>query len=109
MKELIENTLKSVGIEVNYLERIGDEYPQLVYTFNEYPNSSGDNREETALYDIYLNLYIESGIESDIDSTVNKIKSELEKAHFKKVAINSPIKFEEVNYYQITMNYKKIM
>ena len=105
MKELIENTLKSVGIEVNYLERIGDEYPQLVYTFNEYPNSSGDNREETALYDIYLNLYIEG----DIDSTVNKIKSELEKAHFKKVAINSPIKFEGVNYYQITMNYKKIM
>ena len=109
MKELIENTLKSVGIEVNYLERVGDEYPQLVYTFNEYPNSSGDNREETALYDIYLNLYIESGIESDIDSTVNKIKSELEKAHFKKVAINTPIKFEGVNYYQITMNYKKIM
>lgn len=105
MKELIENTLKSVGIEVNFLERVGNEYPQLVYTFNEYPNSSGDNREETALYDIYLNLYIES----DIDRTVNKIKSELEKAHFKKVAINSPIKFEGVNYYQITMNYKKIM
>lgn len=105
MKDLIENTLKSVGIEVNFLERVGNEYPQLVYTFNEYPNSSGDNREETALYDIYLNLYIES----DIDGTVNKIKSELEKAHFKKVVINSPIKLEGINYYQVTMNYKKIM
>lgn len=103
MNELIEKVLEPIGITVNYLERVGDEFPQIVYNFKEYPNANGDNKEETNKYDIYFNLYIEDGI----THTVRKIKDALKKANFIKAVINSPIKFEGVNYYQLTMNYKK--
>ena len=63
----------------------------------------GITKKETNKYDIYFNLYIEDGI----TNTVKKIKSALKEANFIKVVINSPIKFEGVNYYQVTMNYKK--
>lgn len=105
MNELIENTLLPLGIDINYLERVGDKFPQIVYSFNEYTNSSGDNKEETLRYDIYLNLYIEE----NINATVKKIKEALSKANFIKLVVNNPIKFEGVNYYQITMNYKKVI
>lgn len=105
MNELIERTLEPLGIEINYLERIGNKYPQIVYNFTEYKNASGDNKEETTKYDIYFNIYIED----KLLETVKKVKDALAEAKFIKIVVNSPIKFEKVSYYQITMNYKKTM
>lgn len=105
MNELIEKVLEPIGITVNYLERVEGVFPQIVYNFKEYPNANGDNKEETNKYDIYFNLYIED----EITHIVKKIKDVLKEAKFIKIVINSPIKFERVNYYQVTMNYKKIM
>ncbi|WP_294173945.1 hypothetical protein [uncultured Clostridium sp.] len=105
MNELIENTLAPLGLTVNYLEREDKIFPQVVYYFKEYSNACGDNKVETDKYDIYFNLYIKK----NISSTIKNIKKALGDNKFIKIVVNPPEKFKGLDYYQVTMNYKKIM
>lgn len=101
VKDLLDQTLDPIGIPYYYFERPVDIYPCIVITYNEYTNTSGDNTEESRKYDIYLNLITKDQI---------RVHSEAVKAamaaKFSKVIVNSPVKLDGTDYYQITMNYE---
>lgn len=105
MNEIIEETLKITGIQCFYVERPPDVFPCIVYSYNEYTNTSSDCIEESFKYDIYLNLYIKE----DINLNLKNIKSALSINGFIKQVINSPIQFEGKDYYQVALNYIKTM
>lgn len=104
MNNLIKNALAETNIPSFYLKRIDNTMPCIVYSYNELQGASGDNKEELAKYDIYINLYIKSGI----SEATEKVKAALSRAGFIKQTINSPIILDGLDYYQITMNYIKL-
>ena len=103
MKTQIENALNESGIDYYYLKRPKTVFPCVVYQYNEFPNATGDNTEESTRYDIYLNLVVKNNLTENTD----KIKEVMKKHGFMKVVINAPIMFEDLDYYQITMQYLK--
>ena len=103
MKKLIEDALKETGIPYYYVRRPKNVFPCLVYQYNELPNGLGDNTEECTRYDVYINLIIKS----NLTETTEKVKEAMKKHKFLKVIINAPVIFEDVDYYQITMQYVK--
>ncbi len=104
MHQLILDTLAKQDIPYYYLKRPQGIYPCVVFHYNEFPCARGDNREELTLYDCYFNVICQG----EVTTTVQKIKKVLEGALFQKVVINEPVMFDGDNFYQITMNYKKI-
>lgn len=103
MKSLIDKALEETGLDFFYLKRPRSVFPCIVYSYNELPNASGDNTDESSRYDIFLNLIIKS----NLTETTEKIKEVMRKHKFMKVVINTPVIFEDVDYYQITMQYLK--
>ncbi len=104
MKSLIDKALEETGLDFFYLKRPRSIFPCIVYSYNELPNASGDNIDESSRYDIFLNLIIKS----NLTETTEKIKELMRKHKFIKIAINPPVMFEGLDYYQITMQYVKI-
>ena len=103
MKNQIENALQETGLDFYYLKRVKTVFPCIVYQYNELPNYHGDNLEESTRYDIFFNLIIKD----NLTETVEKVKQILQKHGFMKVVINAPVCFEDLDYYQITMQYIK--
>lgn len=107
IKQALEEFKSNTNIPYYYLERSKNSTNCLVYSFIEYPNVSSDGYEEQTEYDIYFNLILNT----DLDKNTKILKEILKKYGFKKVVINNPYKTEENGslFYQITMNYKKII
>lgn len=105
MNTLLEQVLSETDIDFYFLERPVDVFPCIVYTYNEYMNTMGDNKEESTRYDIYLNLYVKE----NIFDTIEKIKDVMNEHYFKKNIINAPVKFDNTDYYQVTFSYSKIL
>lgn len=103
MKNLIDKALEETGLDFFYLKRPRSVFPCIVYSYNELQNANGDNTEESSRYDIYFNLIAKT----DLTETTKKVKEVLRKHGFIKVVINAPIIFEDLDYYQITMQYVK--
>ena len=103
MKKQIEDALRETGLDFFYIKRHRSVFPCIVYSYNELPNASGDNTEESTRYDIFINLIIKN----NLTETTEKVKEVMKKHKFMKVIINAPVMFEDVDYYQITMQYLK--
>lgn len=103
IKELIDKTLDTLGIEYYYLERPSDVFPCIVYNYNEYTNATGDNEEESIKYDVYFNIITKT----NLNLYTRLLRNVLKENEFIKSVINSPIKLEGTDYYQITFNYIK--
>lgn len=109
MNEFLNLILKETSIPSYYLQRPSDNvYPCIVYNFNELQGYSGDNKEETIKYDVYINLYTKY----NLTTNTQKIKEVLDKNYFIKQSINSPIVLNDENQgeniYQIVFNYIKL-
>lgn len=103
INELIDKTLDNLGIKYYYLERPSNVFPCVVYSYNEYTNATGDNEEESIKYDVYFNIITKK----DLNLYTRLLKDVLKENGFIKSVINSPVKFEGTDYYQITFNYIK--
>lgn len=99
LKELLDRT----GIKSYAIKRPEGVFPCIVYTINDFAGAYADCKEESSEYDIYLNLYIKE----NIFETIDRIKKVMNDNDFIKVVINAPIQFEDLDYYQVTFNYKK--
>ncbi len=103
MNKIIQNALSKQDIKYYWIERQPNVFPCVVYAFNEYVQDNSDNRQETLRYDCYFNLYTKDKLMANTE----KIKKALLEAGFTQVVINNPIKFDDLDYYQITMNFMK--
>lgn len=101
VSDLINAALKDTKIPYYYFERPTNVFPCIVVQYNEYFGYGGDNKEEAAKYDIYLNLVTKD----DIIKNTQKIKEVMESHGFSKVSINTPEKFDGTDYFQIVFNY----
>lgn len=103
LNKIIQNALSKQDIPYYYVERPVGKFPSVVFYYNEYVKDRADNKIESLKYDCYFNLYAKS----NLSANTNKIIKALEDAGFIKVVVNSPVKFDELDYYQITMNFVK--
>lgn len=103
MNKIIQNALSKQDIPFYYVERPVGEFPSVVFYYNEYVKDRADNKVESLKYDCYFNLYIKS----DLSKNTKKIVKALEDSGFIKIVVNSPVKFDDLDYYQITMNFIK--
>lgn len=104
INKYIQNILNALDIKNYYLERPQIIESCIVYTFIEYPKNTADGIESHSKYDCYFNLIVDK----DISKNINIVKKILLNNGFKKVVINNPYKIKE-NFYEITMNFTKIM
>lgn len=103
LNKIIQNALSKQDIPYYYVERPVGKFPSVVFNYNEYVQERADNRVEALKYDCYFNLYAKD----NLSANTNKIVKALEDAGFIKVVVNSPVKFDDLDYYQITMNFVK--
>lgn len=103
LNKIIQRALSKQDIPYYYVERPVGEFPSVVFYYNEYVRDRADNKTESLKYDCYFNLYTKG----NLSANTNKIVNALESAGFIKVVVNSPVKFDELDYYQITMNFVK--
>jgi hypothetical protein len=102
VKDILDGVLKKTDIPFYYFERPTDVFPCVVVSYQEATNYSADNVEEGVKYDIYLNLITKDNIRNH----TKKIKDCMSD-DFSKIIINAPMKLDGVDYFQITMNYRK--
>ena len=103
LNKIIQNALSKQDIPYYYVTRPVGEFPSVVFYCNEYVQDRADNRVEAMKYKCYLN----HNTKSKLSANTNKIVKALEDAGFIKVVVNSPVKFDDLDYYQITMNFVK--
>lgn len=103
MKKLLEDTLKLTNLKYYYLKRPRDVFPCITYHINENVGVHADCMEESAEYNIYLNLCIKE----NITQTVEDIKKVMNRNNFIKISINAPIVFDGTDYYQVTFHYRR--
>lgn len=105
INDLIKQVLEGTNVPSFYLERPKDIFPCLAYEFTELEPNGADNKDEQRKYDVYINLYIKE----DIGLITEKVRKVLKENGFKKILINSPEIFENLDYYQVIFNCKKII
>lgn len=103
MNKTIQAALSKQDIPYYYVERPVGEFPSVVFYYTEYVKDRSDNQVEALKYDCYFNLYTKNKLSANTE----KVVKALEDAGFIKVVVNSPVKFDELDYYQITMNFIK--
>ncbi|MGL4617102.1 MAG: hypothetical protein ACRCUM_02590 [Mycoplasmoidaceae bacterium] len=104
MNELLKNIFNKINIPSFYAIRPEECTYCIIYFFNEFTGAISDLKEERTKFDIYINFITDK---ENINKDINIIKKALEDNNFYKVKINAPIKFEDLDFFQITMNYEK--
>lgn len=105
MKELIEQALSGLNIPLYYVKRPQSCTYCIVYNYVETPLAGADGEEVLTRYSVVFNLITTSNINRDVEL----IKKALKESNFKKITINSPTMADNTDFYQVTMQYNKII
>lgn len=101
MKDVINNLEQELGIPFYYISREEEQVPVVVYNYKKELNIS-DMKKESAIYDFYFLLIINT----KINATVEKFEEILTNNLFRNVSINQSATTKE-GYVQISITASK--
>ncbi len=99
MMDLIKKALKPIGLPLHFIDRGKSSPPCIVYTYTSSPEKHSNNKVESTLYTVLLNLYFNGNfIGKEIE-----IKEAMKNAGFIEQATPTPIWENEANSYNVAM------